>query len=385
VEIERGELITKRRSVFNVLFISVFSAILGLGIVAPFLPEYAESLGATGIWIGLIFSGFSFSRAVFMPVIGRISDRHGKKKFILIGLFAYTVISIAYTFADSVYSLTLVRFVHGFASAMVIPLAMAYIGEISPEGEEGRYMGSFMISLFLGMGFGPLTGGILNDLLGMNHAFYAMGILSAISFAICLLFLPEAEIRIPKQNFGEILKNRVVRSLLIFRSFNALGMAAIMAFLPIYASKINLSSSEVGIILAANVLVSGFLQRPFGKLADRRDRVYMIVFGSTIYALALAAIPLTTTFTDVLAIATLMGIGGAISLPAATAMVVSEGRELGHGSVMGLFNMAMSVGMIVAPLLSGTVMDLLGIEEVFLISAILSIGGLVAFYATLRL
>jgi len=151
---KKTELITKR--VFNVLFISVFTAMLGLGIVSPLMPIYAESLGATGIWLGVIFAGFSISRGIFMPIIGRISDRKGRKRFILSGLLIYTIVSVAYVHAGSVYTLTFIRIIHGFASAMVIPIAMAYVGEISPEGEEGKYMGTFTVSLFLGMGFGLL-------------------------------------------------------------------------------------------------------------------------------------------------------------------------------------------------------------------------------------
>lgn len=69
---------------------------LGLGIVVPLLPYYADTLGATGIGIGLIFSGFALSRAIFMPLIGRYSDRMGRKYFILIGLGLFTLLSDVY-------------------------------------------------------------------------------------------------------------------------------------------------------------------------------------------------------------------------------------------------------------------------------------------------
>lgn len=142
------------KRIYNVLFISVFATMLGLGIVSPLLPIYAENLGATGIWLGIIFSAFALSRSVFMPVIGRISDRQGRKWIILIGMFAYAVTSLTYLIADSVYSLTVVRLIHGIASAMVVPIAMAYIADLSEKGKEGSRMGNFSISMFLGMGWG---------------------------------------------------------------------------------------------------------------------------------------------------------------------------------------------------------------------------------------
>ena len=75
------------KKIFRVLFISLFATMLGLGIVSPLMPIFAENLGASGIWLGLIFSSFSLARGIFMPIIGRISDKTGRKKFIIVGYF----------------------------------------------------------------------------------------------------------------------------------------------------------------------------------------------------------------------------------------------------------------------------------------------------------
>ena len=76
------------QQIFNVLFISIFAAMMGLGIVSPIMPVFAEDLGASGIWLGIIFSGFSLSRGVFMPIVGNLSDKNGRKKYIVTGLLA---------------------------------------------------------------------------------------------------------------------------------------------------------------------------------------------------------------------------------------------------------------------------------------------------------
>ena len=80
------------RKVFPILALSIFSSMLGVGIIAPLLPLYAESLGATGIWLGIIFGGFSISRAIVMPIIGRLSDRHGRRPILGIGLLSFAII-----------------------------------------------------------------------------------------------------------------------------------------------------------------------------------------------------------------------------------------------------------------------------------------------------
>ncbi len=147
------------KKAFLTLFVVVFTGMLGMGIISPLMPLYAESMGASGLWLGLMYSGFALSRMVVMPIIGRLSDRSGRKIFIAMGLLAYCVISLSYAWASNIYALTSIRLLHGVASAMVIPIAHAYIGDLIPKGREGTYMNLFSMSSFLGMGFGPFLGG----------------------------------------------------------------------------------------------------------------------------------------------------------------------------------------------------------------------------------
>ena len=156
-----------KRQVYIALFIAIFASTMGVGFIGPLLPFYARSLGATGLTIGLIFSGFSLARFVFMPFIGRLSDRFGRKRFITTGLAIVTLFSLAYLKVDSIGSLLVVRFLHGAASGMVVPVAQAYIGDIAPKGREGSVMGTFMVFLFTAFGIGPLLAGPLADRFGL--------------------------------------------------------------------------------------------------------------------------------------------------------------------------------------------------------------------------
>jgi MFS family permease len=367
--------------VFNVLFVSVFSAMLGLGIVVPLLPFYAESLGATGIWIGAIFSGFSLSRAVFMPMIGSLSDSRGRRLFILSGLLIHTVLSLLYISASSVYALTAVRVIHGVASAMVIPIAMAYIADLSPKGGEGKHMGTFTISMFLGMGFGPLLGGVIKDTHGMEAVFISMAIFSAIAFIICLVFLPEARGKYVRASLREALKSKIMRAVLFFRAMNAFAYGTFMVFLPVVGLKLaNLRPTEVGILISLSIFTSAFLQRQFGKLADVKRKSLLIVLGSVVIAISLFLVPFLTSFPGLLIATFLIGIGGGISLPSAMAMVTIAGREIGQGSAMGAFNTAMSIGMITAPMLSGGIMDLFGELYIFPFSGLMILLSIPLFW-----
>lgn len=361
---------------------------LGVGIIAPLLPIYAESLGATGIWIGVVFAGFSISRAICLPIIGRLSDRTRRRKaFLCAGLLAYAVISLGYVWASQISELTLVRLLHGLAAGMVIPIAQAYIGDLSPKGEEGTWMGYFNAAFFTGFGFGPLMGGVLTDYFSMDTAFYAMGGLNLLAFLLAFSLLPEihrkepqfieglnpsAEGKNPQSSFREMGKSGVMRGLFTFRLTYAMGRGAFVCFLPFY---LGLTPTQIGAALAAHILLMSSFQIFSGKIADRFDKKKLIVIGSLTTILMLALIPMAQNFLQLLALCILGGSGGALSMPAASALTVEEGRKYGMGSAMGVFNMGMSLGIGAGPLIGGLVMDSLGLDPVFFVASFACVLG----------
>jgi len=347
---------------------------LGVGIVAPLLPLYAENLGATGIWLGIIFAAFSVSRAISTPIAGRLSDQYGRKLFLCIGLLAYSIISFGFIWANSVFQLVLIRLLHGASAGMIIPIAQAYVGDISPEGEEGKWMGYFNAAFFTGFGFGPLMGGVLAEHFGMASAFSTMGGLNLIAFLLAVFFLPEIRPRMiltgPRPSFKEMRSSSVIKGLFSFRLGFALSRGAFATFLPIFASvSLGLSPSLIGMMVATNILLMSLLGIPSGRIADRFSRRGLIVLGSLINLTYLSAIPFTNNFWLLLGLCALGGLGGAISMPSAAALTVEEGRKFGMGSTMGLFAVAMSTGMALGPLLGGVITDFANINSVFYFAA----------------
>lgn len=374
---------------FTTLFIIVFADMLGLGIISPLMPLYSQELGASGLWLGIIFGAMSLSRIIFLPTVGRMSDRWGRKVFISIGLFAYVFLALAYTGASNVYHLTGIRLCQGILSAMVVPIAQAYIGELSPSGEEGRYMGTFHIAFFVGMGSGPLIGGVLKDSFGFDYVFYAMSGLFAFALMLALVFLPEQKKRDQTSkresvSFKKILSNRMMRAVFLFRAIVAFGRAPIMVYLPIYARGIGISITRIGILVASSTLLSGVLQGFTGKLADRYPKVLLIVLGGLAGYIPFLFIPLSSTFNGLLFLKIIIGIGGAISMPALSAIAVQVGKEHGMGSTIGVYNMAMSLGFVTSPLISGIIMDNIALNWVFYLGGTISIVGIIIFYWMLR-
>lgn len=370
-----------RIKIFSVLFFSIFTAMMGLGIIIPILPLYARTVGANGFWIGAIFAGFSLSRSVFMPIIGKFSDKKGRKKFITTGLFIYALSSMGYIIASSAPALFLIRIVQGFCSAMIVPIAMAYIGDIAPQNKEGSYMGLFTVSLFLGFGFGPLIGGFVQDFFSIDLAFILMGILCSVAFIFVLIYLPASH---PEQqrkgakppSFADMLKSPRIKGVVCYRFVNSFSRASALSFLPLYASyNLNLSVFEIGLAISTGILLMSFLQIPCGHLADTMDKRTLILVGGIFYSAVIFLVPCARSFTQVLIINLFLGIMGAIPLPAATALIVKEGKKYGMGSTMAIFNVAMSLGLATGPLLSGLIYDSIGLAPVFYFSALFGVLG----------
>ena len=174
--------------IFITLFLAVFVTTMGAGMVAPLLPVYAHELGAGALQIGLIFGAFSLTRSVFVPYFGKLSDRKGKKPLLTIGLFLYFLLSLLYAVSNGVWPLVLLRLGQGFASAMILPVAQAYVGMITPEQHEGRLMGIFNMPIYGGLSAGPVLGGLVKDWFNIEISFLSMGALTL--FGLSFVWYP---------------------------------------------------------------------------------------------------------------------------------------------------------------------------------------------------
>ncbi|MDM8535130.1 MFS transporter [Desulfobacterales bacterium HSG17] len=379
----KGIIPTDRKGVFVTLFFAIFTTVTGVGIVVPLLPVYANNLGATGIYVGLIFGSFSISRTFLLPVFGRLSDKKGRKPFIVAGLFAYTLISIAFVFSENVETLIILRFIQGAASAMIMPVVQAYVGEITPAGQEGYAMGLFNLSMFLSLSLGPLMGGFIKDIFSLDAAFICMGILSATGLLLSLFLLPPVSMeQAGKTNkqivpWSTLLKDKTIISISIFRYAYVACIGVIWCFLPVFAdTEFGLSGSLTGILVMLGVFVSGLLQIPMGWTADRINKNFMIIIGGILSTIGMILPYWSSSFSDLVVAVTIFGIGGGISMPAIMAYAVIKGDEKkAMGSVMSIMTVAHSLGMLTGSMAAGLAMDFLSLRLAFPCGTFIMVAG----------
>lgn len=355
---------------------------IGLGIIWPLVPVIAIELGASGIQIGLIIASFNIARSLSNPFAGRLSDNIGRKPFIVAGLLLYTLASTLYVMASSVKALIGVRLFHGFASVLVAPVAMALVADIAPQSKLGLFMGTMSMATMLGLGIGPVLGGIIKDLFGMDASFYTMGGLVFATLVGVLIFIPGSPVKKDTDKRGPngisfkiLMRNRTFQTLFLLRLFAAAGQGAVYTFLPLLAIKFHISSSQVGIVLGANIFFITILQRLFGKIADWYNPAFLMIAGTFASGLTVLGMPYSGSFIGILSLNCGMGVANGIAMPGGYVLAGRLGREHGMGSVMGLTDSAWSMGMVISPIFSGLILDMLGMESVFYLGGVLILSG----------
>jgi len=222
----------------------------------------------------------------------------------------------------------------------------------------------------------------------MNAAFYAMGMLALLTCLLVIIFIPSDKQR---QGAGErqnpysirkMLSHRVVLGIFLMRLLTASGQGAVYTFLPILALQLKLTSSQVGIILGANIFLIAFLQRSCGALADRLNPKYFIILGTLASGVTVLGMPFVEGFLMILLLNVLMGMANGVALPGGLVITGKLGRTMGMASLMSLTDAAWSLGMIVSPILSGIILDMFGLSHVFVIGSLLITAGgiVVAFF-----
>ncbi len=367
-----------KTKILATLFAAVFIAMLGIGVIIPVLPQLAVQLGAGGFALGVITAAFSLSRGLLQPLVGDCSDYRGRKPFIACGLGIYVMVGLCVPLAQSVAQLVVIRLVQGMGAAMIVPVAMAYISDLSPPGQEGRYMGMMNASLFCGIGFGPVIGGMIADRLDFASVFYAMALLALGALIVVLLLLPPSQPTTRSApvgtiaNMGRMLRRTRCRGILLARFATVLMIVPAMAYLPlIMLPWPGIHAVHVGAVIACRTLVNAVLQLPFGRLADRVDKKILLLVGTVATTLGVYLIPTVRSFEGMLLVYLFLGCSEAILWPVLGAYATEEGRErFGHGAMMGVFNLAMSAGVFIGALFAGAGFDHWGLATAFHLIAV---------------
>jgi len=375
----------KNKPLFSI-FLIVFIDMLGFGLILPLLPYYAETFGASDTVIGLLVASYAAAQLIGAPVLGRLSDRFGRRPILLISLAGTLIGFLMLGFANTLWMLFAARILDGVTGGN-ISVAQAYIADVTDE--KGRARGLGMIGAAFGLGFiiGPASGGLLSQWGYSVPAFVASGLV-AINLLMVSLWLqeslkPEARMtageKRPEFNLSALvaaLKRPFTGSLLITRFFFGLAFAIFQTIFALYAlRRFNLGATQTGLILTYVGVLAVIVQAGIvGRLSQRFRDDLLIVVSVAIMALSLLGWSLTPSVPVLLIVlAPTAFAGGVLNTVLSSALTKAvEPQEV--GGILGLSASIESATRVIAPTLGGILLEYLGSWSPGAFGALLMVG-----------
>jgi MFS transporter, DHA1 family, tetracycline resistance protein len=366
-----------RRSPLLVIFITVFIDLVGFGIVIPVLPFYVEGtkFNASPRMVGLLFASYSVMQLIFTPVLGRLSDRHGRRPILFFSLLGTSLGFFILGFATQLWMLFLGRIIDGVTGGN-ISTAQAYIADVTTEENRAKGMGLIGAAFGLGFIFGPAIGGVLSKwdmhiggyfIPGISVPLIFAGALALANATLLYFVLPETV----TPDHPARASAATARWTQLIRALRSSRLAFVLAiyFLFVVAFSIMTSSfglftlfrfgfdaHDTGWIFAFVGVVGAIVQGGLiGRLVKMFGELPLVVTGALLFSASLFAIPLTGPGTGLLALLSLgaaFALGNGLATPSLTSLASKSVGKGEQGGVLGVTQSVASLARVVGPLIS---------------------------------
>ncbi|MBI5640385.1 MAG: MFS transporter [Nitrospirae bacterium] len=340
---------------------------------SPVLPLFALYLGAGPEAIGFAVGVSTVTGIFFKLPAGALSDVIGRKRTMLIGLIVFAVMPFTYLFVRDYQLLIVIRFIHGLATAIYGPVAMAVVADIAGRN-KGEMLSWFSSVTIIGNLLGaPLGGFILHRAPGISNpsagdfqtAYLVSGFAGLMSLILAVGVLSNGN-HVEKHNglteayrkfisgIKEVMSDRRVVVTSSMEGLQNMTVGALEAFLPIYAVKVaGLNEFQAGLLWGVQVVVTILSKPVMGKTSDRYGRKPLITIGLILCAVSFAAIPMLREFYLLAAAAIVFGLGESFVTSSSAALVADICKEKHFGTAMGTFGTIFDIGHATGPIMAG--------------------------------
>jgi len=355
----------------------------------PLLPIFAASLGAGSAVLGFIVAVSTLTGMCLKPLIGALSDRSGRRSWLLVGTALFAATPFLYHFIDTPEQLLALRLLHGLATAIYGPVTLAYVAERAHQ-DRAEKLGWFGMARSGGYIVGPAAAGWLLTYMEPVDVFTLIGLLSCLAFAPIVLLadrdapLPRTSVSLGRQLTDAFKFGAYTPAVWLAGSLEAtvfVALYAVKAFLPIYALSLGMSVALVGTFFSVQE-VAHLVVRPFGgRLGDRQGYRTAIALGMLLIGSCLSLLTWDHTTFTLLALAALMGGGQAFIFPSTIALVASRIDASHTGVGMGLIGTLKNAGKVAGPVLGGILVHWLDFTWMFWAMALLlAVGATAVWY-----
>nr|MDO8100680.1 MFS transporter [Candidatus Njordarchaeota archaeon] len=347
---------------------------------SPVLAPFAASLGTPAYLMGFVAAASTIPGILVSLPAGSMSDRLGRGKLIFFAGLIFATAPFLYLFVVDPHQLILVRFYHGFATAILVPVANAAIVEKFPES-KGEKVSTFSSSTAVGRAVAPALGGyiLLVTVSNYHELYIVVGIAGVLALVMATGLREKRETEekpdrgIAKdRKLSDKTKNKVTRStvrdwkevasnprILITSLVEAAQYYTYGAFefyVVLYAQLLGVNSLLVGIILAAEIVTFVLAKPIMGKFSDRIGRRKPIVIGLALGGVAMVATQFAVSFPELVLVSVAYGLGFSLVTSSTPPLVSEVSRKEVYGSAMGFLGTIMDVGQALGPILTGFIL-----------------------------
>lgn len=373
-----------------VLFLIVFVAMVGFGIILPIFPFYAERVGASPTVITWTMAAFTLGQALAAPLWGRASDAYGRRIVLILTMLGSAVAYVMLALADTL-SLVIASRVLGGLMAGNISTAFAYVSDITNEENRSAGLGKVGAAMGLGFIFGPALGGLLagTDVETANFVVPAMAAagISLVATIGTILFLPESlppEHRSPM--FGAhpdqdhpaslaALNRAGLMTLLVAALVYYIGMAQMESIFPLWAKDVfGMGPRDIGVVFfvlgGIQVLMQGGL---IGPLTRRFGDKAVATGAGLCFSVGLIGLAASSDGWHVWVALLPFGVGAGLFNPVLSSMVSKTASNTERGAIMGRYQSASATGRVIGPIICGPLYTFVGTGAPFLLGAVIMV------------
>ncbi|MBP9702239.1 MFS transporter [Candidatus Woesebacteria bacterium] len=384
---------SNNNSRLTTIFLIVFIDLLGFGLILPLLPYIAENYNANPLVIGLLSASYSLFQFLAGPILGRLSDRYGRKKILIISQIGSVIGYLLLATANSLPLLFLSRIIDGITGGN-ISIAQAYMADITDKKTRAKGMGLLGAAFGLGFMLGPATGGYLSRF-GFAIPALVAAIIGTITTLMTVFFLKETvnlkvstrspNTKLTWDKFRLLLSKQPIGLLIVVSFLISLGFAGMQGTYAIWAQdSFNWGPSQVGSIFAYIGILSIIAQTQLlPRLISYFGEKKLLIISLPTLALGFLLLSLTRSLPLHLFANFFIVLGNSLANPTLNALATENIEPSEYGETLGVLQSASSLGRIIGPALAGELYFVIGKNSPFQLSALILI--LTSIYLSRRL
>jgi multidrug resistance protein len=373
------------KSTFSVLFSVVFLDNLGFAIVVPYLFFYVLALGGSTLLYGVLLASYSLMSFIFTPIVARLSDRFGRRKILLAALAVSSFSYFVFGASQAIWLLFVGRMLAG-TTAATVPVAQAYVADVTTKNQRLRYLGLLGAAAGLAFILGPAIGGTLSDLFGYGVPSFLASALAFTNLILAYFLLPEPSsfnIKKTAVSFGallDVLKKKKIALLLAIYFLFFVSFVFLQATLsPWLQAVFGFGALQTGLVFFFVGGVSVFTQAVLlPALSNKFSRLTLTLLGIAFFVVGLVTLSVASNLAVLLVVVAVFSFGFGIQIVTLNTMISTNTPENAQGGALGVAWAIAGLAQTIAPVLAAAMFSF-GVSAgfvglVFVFSALIAIA-----------